>query len=262
MKHRISPSARFIRLKQFVVFMLCNRLADKFLRMIYRGRIPFHRTCIEVPRVNEPSVAAWLYWGFYESAEVRFVQNFVEDSLPVVELGSSLGGVTCQIARRLSGRQKLICVEANPSLIPILKRNLEFNAPSQPVVYYHGAVDYTSAKSSKFNIADDNLVSSRYGAGPVTEVPSIRLSDIILKEQLADYVLVADIEGAEAEIFFEDSDALDKCRLMIVELHETSYQSRLYSVQDLLAYIKSSLGFRLLCQHGSVCVFHRHDSNL
>ena len=46
------------------------------------------------------------------------------------------------------------------------------------------------------------------------------------KAGVGDFILVSDIEGAEAGMFDRDADALTRCRRMIVELHESTYGAR------------------------------------
>lgn len=101
-------------LKKFVSGLLVNDATGRFIGTMFRRRIPHNGLIIEVADCCDPSVMASLFWKTYESAEQRFVNHFVTDRYDVVDLGSCLGVVSCQIARKLRGKRRLFCVEANP----------------------------------------------------------------------------------------------------------------------------------------------------
>jgi len=67
-----------------------------------------------------------LYWNIYESAEARFVSKHITNKYDVVELGSSIGAIGT-LAGKIKGDKKLICVEVNPDLTDIIKKNLILN---------------------------------------------------------------------------------------------------------------------------------------
>ena len=95
-----------------------------------------------------PSIKASLFWGLYESAEIRLVQRYLRPDLDVVELGSSLGVVACHIRRILSPDRRLVCVEADSSLLPILTSTLQRNACAGNLTIVAGAIDYRARGSA------------------------------------------------------------------------------------------------------------------
>ena len=101
-----------------------------------------------------------LYWGLYESAEIRFVQRYVGDDVDVVELGSSLGVVSCQIASQLSGDTRLVCVEANEEMLPTLRRNIANNTSLRKVRCVHGAIDYSGDAIVNLDVGPSNVSAS------------------------------------------------------------------------------------------------------
>ena len=70
---------------------------------------------------------------------------------------------------------------------------------------------------------------------------------------------MADIEGAEAGIFLHDKEALARCRLMIIELHEIQYEGRRLSIQDQLQ-LASESGFVCRNHHRAVYVLENQAS--
>jgi FkbM family methyltransferase len=244
--------------KSALVGVLCHPLVGRALGGVFSQRIP----CRGIPiSTDSPSVAdhtrAQLFWGMYESAEIRSSERYLDPRLDVVELGSSIGVVSCHVSRRLDPARRLICVEANPQLTPLLTANLAANAPERSTTVVHRAVDYTSttghvllelgSDSTGSRVASSNSGTKRAS----TRIPTTTLSEILRDQALGDYALIADIEGAEAGIFLDDAPALANCRQIIAELHATTYRGRAYRPEDLVAVLEER-GFHVLGRDGGV----------
>ena len=198
----------------------------------------------------------------YESAERRFVGRYLLPDIPVVELGSALGGISSQIGRRLKSGQRLICVEANPHLMDLLGKNLKRNASHPKVSVIHGAI---SSHTGTVQLALSKSVPASKlrglgGGSDFSEVPSLRLSDVLVHEGIGDCQLAMDIEGAESCVFFEDSAALANCRRAIVELHETRHNGRDVAVETLFDAL-TTLGFVQRDRCGAVLVMDRAETS-
>ena len=252
---------RLLLLKSMAAAVLCHPLMGRMIGWAWRNKIP-HRGCrIETPIDGDPRVNALLFWGMYESAEIRFVRRYLGDDLDVVELGSSLGGVACEIAKKLAGRRTLVCVEANGQIFPMLQGNVASNAPHQKVRFVQGAIDYSGNDWVEFSLGDSTLSSKLDGGGTGAPekltVPAMGLSRVVAENEIGDYALVADIEGAEAGLFARDTQALSRCRKMIIELHETSYDGKKYLVEDLIGLIENNTGMVMRDRYGPVCLFDK-----
>lgn len=264
MSNKIGTAGRLLWLKSIAGAILCHSFAGKAIGRTWRNLIPTRGSWIETPMDGDPRVNAMLFWGMYESAEIRFVRRYLGDDLDVVELGSSLGGVSCEIAKKLAGRRKLICIEANSQVFPLLQRNVTRNAPAgQAACFVWGAVDYSGCSEVELSVGDSNLSSKLGGAAAQNlVVPVVTLSAILAKSNVGDYALVADIEGAEAGLFFHDAPALARCYKIVIELHSTVYEEKNYSVDDLIALIENSTDMTLSDRYGPVCLFQRKNSNI
>lgn len=260
MSNSIGTAGRFLWLKSVAGAVLCHPLTGSLIGRVWANQIPHRGGRVETPEGGDPRVNALLFWGMYESAEIRFVRRHLGDDLDAVELGSSLGGVSCEIAKRLAGRRKLVCVEANSQLLPLLRRNLARNAPSQDARVVWGAIDYSGSGEVEFSVGDSNL-SSRLGADAAAPrrlaVPAATLSGVLAEAQVGDYALVADIEGAEAGLFLRDAAALARCRKIIIELHDTAFEGKRYSVDGLAGLIADTTGMPLRDRYGPVCLFQK-----
>src|ERR1700730_12780210 len=87
--------APLFSVKRVIARIICHPLIGRIISLVFRDRIPSRGSLIHTKdKAVVPSVKAALFWGLYESAEVRFVKEFLRSDLDVIELGSSLGVVT------------------------------------------------------------------------------------------------------------------------------------------------------------------------
>lgn len=253
----IEPSGRGLALKAAAAAVLCHRLVGRAIGLVFGGRIPHRGDRIAVLAGGDPRLNAYLFWGLYESAEIRFIERFVHRGMDVVELGASIGGVSCAIARRLSPQDRLVCVEANPDIVGLLSENLGRNAPGREVSIVNAAVSYSSAGTVTFALGSDTL-SSQIGAGEATRtVPALTLTALLDREGLGDYALVCDIEGAEAELFEREGAAFARCHTIVIELHEIRQAGHLVTIDELIRRIRAATGMTLAARYGEVCAFTR-----
>ena len=86
-------------------------------------------------------------------------------------------------------------------------------------------------------------------------VKSTTFSDIVTDLKFTDpFVLITDIEGGEAPIFFKDGKSLENCFAIVAELDNNEEYSILAQVNQI-----EFLGFKLTDQYGSnVFIFRRN----
>ncbi len=257
-----SNQPNWARSKTFVKSIICCKPVGYLLGMLYRNRVPFHGALIDVKSANIPSQnKALLFWGLYENAERRFVQKYLLSNLDVVEVGSSVGAISSQIAKRLDPDRRLICVEGNPRLQESLATNLQLNCGHLDTEISSAAIAYGDAEVD-FWLSADNLRSHRdrqYGDMEQVKVPTLTLGSLLKERNIGDYQLVADIEGAELDILDNDGDALATCKRVVIELHETVRGSQTISVAKLRSKFEA-LGFVVLEQYGRVIAFEKRCS--
>ena len=253
----------FIRAKIEIARLMCHPLIGRLISTIYHNRIHTNGLTIDTNlSIITPEIKASLFWGIYEKAEIRFVKQYIQRDCDVIELGSSLGVVSCQICKVLDANRKLICLEANPELIEIMKLNLHVNCLEHDVIVIDKAIDYDSSRNSINLSFDSDHTGARISNGKVNakhqwEVKTITLSNLLHSYDISEYVLVCDIEGAEAQIIDKDGLSLSKCRQIILELHDTTLDGRDISIDDMLGTLTQRLGFRLRDQHGPVLCLER-----
>jgi FkbM family methyltransferase len=249
--------------KRAAARVLCDARVGRMLAAVYGDRIPSNGLRIHT---GSPVVAARtkaeIYWGIYEGAEIRFLERFLRTDLDVVELGASLGAVSSHAAHVLDPGCRMLCVEANPHLIPLIEENLRASSPQREFRVVQRAIDYDPARDSvrlvlgatteqsyvrnDDSAADDDIV-----------VPTTTLSELLRESGIERYTLICDIEGAETGVFFDDVEALAGCCQILIELHETEYRGTRFGYEDLAREIQNRHPFRVRDFYGPVYVLDR-----
>ena len=250
------------KLKALAVVVLCHPLVGRLLRSLFGGRVPSlrfrgWRLDVRSPAVS-PRTVAMIFWGVYESAELRFVERGLRRDLDVVECGSSLGGVSSAIAQRLEPGRRILCVEANSDLVPLLERNVRSNAPDVESTVVNRAIDYERSEVS-FIEGDTSTGGRTSGesAGTRRTVAATTLSDLLDAHGLEEYALVSDIEGAEAGFIHHDAPALSRCQQILIELHPGERYGNLETEAGMIEALETRHGFRLTPKRGPVALIER-----
>src|SRR5664279_318989 len=161
-----------------------------------------------------------LYFGIYEIAERELAQRYIDPSLPVVEIGGSIGGVSCTTNRLLVNPSDHVVVECNPLVVPTLRQNRDINRCKFSIEPF--ALAYGSDTIS-FNIAVDHFMLGRlHGTdGKQVNVQTITLKRILEKYGFKTINLISDSEGSEVEMVENESELLrNHVKCLILETHE------------------------------------------
>ena len=250
-----------IPLKRAVAAVICQPPIGRVIARLTSDRIPIDglRISTRSPSVP-PGAKARIFWGIYEGAERRYVRRYLNPTLDVVELGASLGVVTCEILRKVDPEVRVVAVEANAELREDWQRTLSENHPGHAVALVTAAIEYDHAGSSEveFEVAP-NPAGSHLGTHRSIHSHAVRrttLSELIRDFDIGKFALVCDIEGAEAGILLSDVSALQSCEQLIIELHETTTAGEHLTIAGLERLVRD-LGFRTLERHGGVVVASR-----
>jgi len=250
-------------IKKFIYSIFCNKVTGTIIYFLFRNRIPdlrWSRFRFTVPMTFvRRDIVASLFWGFYESAEIRLIQKYLRTDLCVIELGSSLGVVSSHIASRLRSATHLVCVEANPYLIDTISENINRHRYSNfAFEVLNNAVSYDGGEVM-ISVSSDNTetsISKSWKKGNVA-VGSITFEDIVRRIANREYVLVCDIEGSELEILLREKEIFERCCQLFIELHQTTYENTVYSVEMVKEIIVNRHGFKLVEEHGPVVYFEK-----
>jgi len=257
----LSPAA-----KERIANLICHPAVGKALGLGLGDRIPSGPFSIVTSSAAvSPRSKAQIFWGIYESAEIRLIRRHLRGDLDLLEVGSSLGVVSVHAIDRLARDARVVCVEANPDLLPVLRANIESNHPSREVTILNRAIDYVNAPRTTAFELSENTTGSRLGrfgrpdagGGRRVEVPASTLRTLVRETGLRDFALISDIEGAEAGFIYADPEELAGCRQILIELHDTEHEGVKIRREDLLQELQSRHGFRVVDGHGSVFTLER-----
>ena len=196
--------------------------------------------------------AALIFFGVWESAEIRFAKRFAKSSI-IIELGSSVG-VTLGVLNNVRSGIKFICIEASKKnysklkalKAKIMKKNNKYILLNKAIHYGSPYVNFEERSAITSQIAKGNLKTKK-----TYKVKSTTLTKIIKEYSVrGNFTLICDIEGAEAAIFFKDKNSLKLCETIIIEIEKTIT----YTINQQILQIKK-LGFKIVEFYGNVFVF-------
>lgn len=186
-----------------------------------------------------------LYFGIYEVAERELSKRYIDRSLPTVEIGASIGGVSCIVNKLLTDPSAHVVVECNPVVLPTLETNRELNGCK--FVIEPRALAY-GTESVEFSIATDHFMMGRLHGDTEKQisVPTITLRQIIEKYRFETINLISDSEGSEVEMVEHDANVLrDRVKWIILETHEAERGAA--TIARVLSTL-SELGFEVECR--------------
>jgi FkbM family methyltransferase len=247
------------RLKLLAARIVASDMAGRLTGPLSGYRVRHHGLWFDVSDSDfPPQVRAQMLWGAYESAETRMIRSQLGGSAAVVELGSSLGVVSAHIATLMAPGGRLVCVEANPALLPGLRKRLTARARCLQIDFVHAAI--TSYCGEAVLAVSPSTTGSRLGTvrpgDAAVAVPALTLREILRRTGIGDFDLVCDIEGAESAFLLQDPGALGGCRRAVIELHDTTVDGCAVSVSELAAAAVAA-GLQVIRRHGPVVTFVR-----
>ncbi len=191
-------------------------------------RLPFDR------KILSTDMRRRLAKGKYEASEVKASASVLQQGDVVLELGAGLGFVSSYL-RKNTGAGRIICVEANPHLIPYIQRVHQLNDVGGVQVLHGIAQPMHGGTDAAFYCRKDFWASSLEPEPPfesIVSVPCIPFTDLLTHHRPD--LLVMDIEGGELQLLAVE--ALQGVRSIVLEVHPKIYgESGLAQVQNHLA---------------------------
>jgi len=172
--------------------------------------------------LDQPVITTFLKSRFLLNSweeEARYLfKKYQPIDLPLIELGASIGIVSCITNKQLTDPEAHIIVEANPNLLPVLEKNRAQNDCQFTVL--NKAVAY-GAEEVRFNLNDDrcnegHLSTSNDGI----TLPATTLQEILDTAGFTKINMICDIEGAELALVENEGLVLSNyVDWIIVEVH-------------------------------------------
>jgi len=150
--------------------------------------------------------------------EARYLfKKYQPVDLPLVELGASIGIISCITNKQLTDPEAHILVEANPRLLPIIEKNRVRNDCQFRVL--NNAIAY-GADEVHFSTGDRCNEGSLSSTAADITVPAITMQEILDLTGFTKANLVCDIERAEVALVENEGRVLsDHFDWMIIEVH-------------------------------------------
>lgn len=194
---------------------------------------------------------AQLQHGCYEQAEIDFVRKHIPRGAYVVELGASIGIISCHILRTRPAF--LLSFEAVGAWARLARKTVGLNFADAPYALKEFAIGSIGQKEVLFAFnAQENLggqvVADRNGEGrrSVITVPALSLLELNEAYQVpADAWLVMDIEGMEWDLARNQESALRRYAGIIVECHQVMSERSLTPPQAVVEEFQKC-GFSLV----------------
>ncbi|PHR30923.1 MAG: hypothetical protein COA38_09345 [Fluviicola sp.] len=221
------------------------------IRFVLRNKIQFHNGYLNVSSMSiRGKIVALLFFSKYEKEEIQLIQSHMRPDLPIIDLGASIGAVSMNAAQLST--QNIICVEANPALIDVIQLNLLENqiGPDRFEILNCAVVgEKEDGETVHFETRGSNELGKLTDCktNSSIDVKGSSLGKLVKSRKLDEFILISDIEGAEAAFLFHDDNCLDKCDQLFIELHSVIWNGRKLEIQDFVNRILS-LGFSLVEQ--------------
>jgi FkbM family methyltransferase len=204
---------------------LADNFSDRFIRPVIgfgfdlTGSIYRVDGCLfEIPvHLTDRKYRSAFLFGEYEAGERKLIRQFLRADDRVIELGGCIGVLSCLVNSQLIWRTNHLVVEANPDLIPLLRRHRELNRASFQIEECAVSTD------PEVTFALHRLMtrSSIFAQGDTRQIRVRGRSLVELHDSHGPFnALLMDVEGSELEILKSSSDLLLEYRLVIIELHK------------------------------------------
>jgi FkbM family methyltransferase len=213
---------------------------------ILGDRVSLNGTTISLDNPLIPTaVKGYFLFGMHEEGERKLAARYLDRALPTIEIGGSIGGVSCMVSKLLDNPAALVVVECSPENLKSLETNRNLNGCEfsiEPKALAYGS------DTIAFNV-DNFLAGTTHGkAGERIVVPTTSVFDIIKKYRFDRINLIADCEGAEIDLVINEHEVLrSHVKWFIVEVHPDLVGRA--AVQDMLERL-DRCGFVIRERHG------------
>lgn len=205
------------------------------------------------PEVISPTVARIILNGDYEAVERAAVTADLSPDDRLLDLGGGIGVIALTVAKA-QPTVRILTVEANPELAPVIRRNFALNQCAATLV--EGIAALTDG-TAPFHLARDFWASS---TETVEGAREITLATVDVNRLIRDFrptILTMDIEGGEVDLLPQMD--LAGLRRMVIEFHpeQTPPSAISATLHHLLA---QGFGLDLAAGSAQVLVFDRADT--
>lgn len=205
------------------------------LRYLFCNKVTYRNVVLHLDRsLVSKSIMFRIFNGKYEKNESDIISRALRPNDVVFELGTGMGFISLYCSLICPGRN-IYTYEANPLLIPLIKRNFELNQQAINV----GNVILSNNPSSDFV---DFFVCRNFYSSSLTRPSSfVRILHVNTRDFLTEInrisptFMIVDIEGFEYELF-RGVALPSSIKKVLIELHP----EKAYAEFDLVEYFRSN----------------------
>ena len=174
------------------------------------------------PRIITPKIERPMRNNRYEGGECSTLRKVLRPGDRVLELGAGLG-LCSTVAALADGVERVVTIEANPELVPLIRETHRLNGVADRVDLRNAVACPQDGEGVPFYIRPDFWASSMEGDSRaftrMETLPALGLPGLLA--EVRPTVMVCDIEGGELGLF-EGAD-LSGVRHLVLELHPKVY---------------------------------------
>ena len=152
--------------------------------------------------------------GDYELSERNIVSQILEPNDRILEVGTGIG-VVASLCGQLCSDGTLLCYEANPNLLPTIRKNFALNNVQAELVNRCIGVE---DENLEFYFGENFISSSAYNRWNTIKPVSVRADSFSrVVSEFCPSVIVMDIEGSEVSTLHTAD--LAGVRVIVLEVH-------------------------------------------
>lgn len=209
---------------------------------------------IHVPReLTDNKFRGRFVLGNYEREEATYLSRYLQPEDTVLELGACLGYVSCIANAQLDDTSRQVVLEANPKLIPYIRKNRMENYAG----FHIENRIISKLRNNTFYI--HNLIvggSQKRKTGHEIVVKGVAIEGLEEKYGLRFNTLIMDIEGGELQLLRTQQSAISRFEKIFIEVHPfagilTDAEAR--ECEEILV----SLDFELVLRDGHFLIWQK-----
>ena len=187
-----------------------------------------------------------LYRGEYEPELAAVMRHYLRPGGTFVDVGANEGYFSVLAARLLGPSGRVIAVEPQRRLRPVIERNLELNGLTNVTIHECAVSDADG--EARLHLTPDTITGSS-GLAQMTRyrVPTTTVHTVTLETLLADAgvehvdLMKMDIEGFEHEAILGSPDVFRRGRIgtIALELHRSRITARGLDPDEIVRFVES-----------------------
>lgn len=153
---------------------------------------------------------------YYELEEAEILPGLIQRDDVILDVGAGIGFISC-LAAKDNRVVRVLSVEANPVLVPVILRNAQKNYVGHKIEIVNGILGARET-TVEFGVHTDFWASSTLLArdADIIEVRQLRFQDVL--DRLRPTLIICDVEGGELQLF--ENVELTGVQRILIEIHQ------------------------------------------